>query len=463
VLRNCKKVKAHEKAGLKERLRPLDECELSQDERARLDTRKIEWALTGNFEAALFNNLRFQDTVFLDFNIDTIKSETALSGLKFVNCVFRDQSCFNLDVTHNRSLALTSCSFIDCDNVTINANPKKVQNLVFQGSEVSLTDLKGQVFQHCDFRFSKLRGQVFGGWSGGEEGTGKYCCCSLDECDFRGADLFGASFSEDFTRTRREDCKLSSIKFFASNLGQANLPECFDNFTGNLGSVAESTKSLRVFHNLLMFLCFSALSSSVLFHKAVPILSIQKVFVPYDIWLAGCSSVVFCFQSYFFSNQNRLWRLITNLPIRFPDGLRLKNKIFPWVVTASVEDLTICLNPGILDVSLANLDRSAQAIDWWGICLSLFMGWLLPFATLYFLLGVAINQHLAVSSFDDFAVLITVATGVTSIYCYYQVLKKLDFTSDTDLSPQGFDTNRFKKRVVFFISRPLIYCAWLLV
>lgn len=203
---------------------------------------------------------------------------------------------------------------------------------------------------------------------------------TLTNCDFTGTDLTGVDFS---AGTHKElgkkeqvykDAIVAGAKFSQTILTDAILPASLNNFSDDLKRIEDLSKGAKLIYDIMLLVCGLVIFSVVVPRETyyVPLMSKLEV-QPHEFNLL--LSVGLCgYYIYFHIIMKKVWEAIYRLSKVFPDGLTLKEKIFPWMVTFGVEEL----QESGLSMDIKKLyEAQPEAF------LSVFFAWLLPVFTMF--------------------------------------------------------------------------------
>lgn len=178
-------------------------------------------------------------------------------------------------------------------------------------------DWSGEDFTGCDLRGADL----------------SHCC--FDGADFRDADLWDADLSESDLRGA---CHLLPAQLAATDLVGAHLPESLAEFDTLKTVEALSVSSAKVFFTLLLAVVYVVLTAGTV-RDAQLLTGTQSLKLPViDVTISGsyffiiAPLLLLCLFVYFHLYLQRLWEALSQLPARFPDGRRLDERTYPWLM-----------------------------------------------------------------------------------------------------------------------------------
>ncbi len=215
----------------------------------------------------------------------------------------------------------------------------------------------------------------------------------LSGCDFRGMGLSGFDFSDtdfgdtnvtdaDFRQANLRGAKLGSVigllpeSLAGADLPGAKLPKELSEFPA-LAHVAEVSKHARtnflavVASCVFCWLTIAQTSDGALIANrgAMP-LPVINTKVPVTGFFLFAPAILLALYVYLQLYLQRMWDALSRLPAVFPDGARLDEKAFPWLLS------------GLISLYVPKLRKGAPPFAWLQIVLSVVAAWLLVPATI---------------------------------------------------------------------------------
>ncbi|MCP2680650.1 pentapeptide repeat-containing protein [Maricaulaceae bacterium NA33B04] len=246
---------------------------------------------------------------------------------------------------------------------------EKFQKINFSGANCSGFDARGSDFAFANFADADLsnaklsdsdfRGAVcyFEGsaptrFDGALLSRVSFGGANLKECSFEGASLAGVSFRDKFSGNNfyafiqnaifTGATGLEGSEFRNLDLNGALLPEKIDDF-GALSNIKTLSNQVR---NLLVGLALAALYALLALRAQVEadsvegaeriLLPVLSVPFPPDLFATAAALVIAGGYVYMHARLRRVWRIIQQLPSRFPDGRGASDHIHPFVLTLPV-------------------------------------------------------------------------------------------------------------------------------
>jgi hypothetical protein len=172
----------------------------------------------------------------------------------------------------------------------------------------------------------------------------------FSECDLRGANLSGAIFENsnfrdaDLRNTDLRDADLTAARnlipkqLAAADLTRAKLPSNIESFEGLESVESLSQNSSKVFLSMLGAGAYTWLTLSATrdiglltndYSAKLPIIGVEIPIIGFYIVMPMLLVTLFF---YFHIYLQRLWEAMAQLPAIFPDGRRLDEKSYPWLM-----------------------------------------------------------------------------------------------------------------------------------
>ena len=223
---------------------------------------------------------------------------------------------------------LNDANLIEANLNGVNFSEANLSGAIISGADLSAISLREANLCGADLREADLREADLGG-------------ANLRMADLRGANLQRAILSD----TDMENSKTVGTIFGMSDLSGAELPDSINNFTAALRSAEESSKNARSIYFSVLILCAFAIltvattqdSQLILntFRLKLPILNVDLKVLTFYIFTPILGLLVFV---YFQMYLTHLWEVISDLPAYFPDRLRLRRKLYPWMINLIIEE-----------------------------------------------------------------------------------------------------------------------------
>jgi len=210
----------------------------------------------------------------------------------------------------------------------------------------------------------------------------------LSGVDFRkrnvnGADLSGVNFGgaditgTEFRRADLTDARLTNVNgllpgsLAGADLTRAELPPELAEFPG-LSHVAEVSKHARVNFLAVVASCVfcwltiaQTTDGALIANRGVMPLLVIDTKVPVNGFFLFAPAILLAIYVYLQLYLQRMWDGLTRLPVIFPDGARLDQKAFPWLLS------------GLISVYIRRLRIGAPPFAWPQVILSVVAAWVL--------------------------------------------------------------------------------------
>lgn len=261
---------------------------------------------------------------------------------------------------------------VDLSRVTL--RKANLRNSIFSG--MNLHDMD---FREADFTRAELSGTILDG-------------CKLQGARFEGADLTGANLkfaelkSTDFYGANLKDADLTEVidlndwQLAGTNLFCAKLPPKVGKFSG-LDRVKEiSQEAQRVFLGIVVA-CLFSLVTILSTNDAELLTNSSRASIPFvqaNLRIADFFSVfpwvLVCLYAYFHLYLKNFWTALATLPSIFPDGRRLDQRAYPWLVTNLVRHYVPSHSAD--RPKKFQLDRILSVIaSWWMVPVTIVLFW----------------------------------------------------------------------------------------
>ena len=226
-------------------------------------------------------------------------------------------------------------------------------NADFDEADLQGTNLSEAVLTKASFRKSQLLGT-------------KIQDANLRHVNLAGALLDGASFLRaDLSHASLEGtasiphATIAETSFGMANLTGAHLPPELHTFSEPLKNVEHTSRHARALHLWLVGICLFALltlaptvGTNLLAASGTLGLPIINVQIPTLLFFLGVPTLGVTLFLYFHFYLAHLYQSLSRLPANFPDGLSLREKLYPWM-------LNICMH----EWQLQSIHRLAP-IEW---------------------------------------------------------------------------------------------------
>ena len=237
-----------------------------------------------------------------------------------------------------------------------------------QGANLSLANLQGAYLERANLQGANLSGAKFEGDEYSNLGA-----ADLTGADLRNADLADAELS---------DVKgLLTHKLAGANVSGTKLPEDIREFKV-LQVIEETSKNARkVFLAMLLGCAYALLTVAtttdalLLTNSASSPLPIIGTAIPIAYFYGAAPFILMGFYVYLHFYLELLWEGLAGLPARFPDGKRLDERAYPWLLNGLVRRHFKLLKE---DRSLITKLKELVTIflAWWAVPATLLGFWL---------------------------------------------------------------------------------------
>lgn len=290
--------------------------------------------------------------------------------------------------------------------------------------KISLAELNEILVNHQD-------------WISSYQAKGKRA--DLSEVDLTATDLRGANLSgANLTRTNFKNANLQDVDFTqaqglwahqlaGANLSSAKLPNEVSKFDA-LAQVVELSKILKTIFVSILVGCiyswltiFSTTDAHLLTNSTSSPLPIIQSPIPIADFYAVAPFILLAMFAYFHFYLARLWRLLASLPAIFPDGKRLDEKAYPWLLNS------------ILRVHISRLQIDRPPLSNMEVLISVLLGWgLVPLTVILFWLH-SLQKH---DVFLTGILILWVSLAIFLTVCFLFIMK-LTFRGKQD--PRSFN------------------------
>jgi uncharacterized protein YjbI with pentapeptide repeats len=264
-------------------------------------------------------------------------------------------------------------------------------NADLSGSDLSEADMSGAVLSFANLQNACLRRAKL------VDSTFEHAC--LHNADFHVADLKCA----DLEKTSG----LLGGKLAGADLTDAKLPESFI-LLETLDIVKEASLNARkIFFAMLLTCAYALLTLAITediklltnsVSSTLPIIGTQIRIVNFYRIMP---LLLLCIYFYFHLYLQRLWEAQASLPAIFPDGRKLNEKVYPWIMN------------GLVFKYFERLRNDQPYLIWLQFLLSIVLAWcFVPFTLAALWLRYLRRHDLMTSSFHIFFLVIGVAGGI---------------------------------------------------
>jgi len=219
------------------------------------------------------------------------------------------------DIEKFRNRKLTETSPVEDD--------QSFRDAAAHGANLAGLNLSGVDFSGCDLRDADLNH------------------CKFSRARFQGANLWNADLSDS---DLRDACDLIPAQLAATDLTRAQLPEGLREFGIMESANALSDSSSKVFLTMLVAVVYTFLTLAttrdvqIITNANTTNLPILAVEMPIVSFYAVTPAILLALFVYFHIYLQRLWERIAMLPAFFPDGRRLDEKSYPWLLNDLVRE-----------------------------------------------------------------------------------------------------------------------------
>ncbi len=237
-----------------------------------------------------------------------------------------------------------------------------------QGAYLYRANLQGATLWNADLQGADLNGAKFEG--------DEYS--NLGAADLTGADLRNAVLAD----AELSDVKgLLAGKLAGTNLSNAKLPEDIAKFDG-LTNVEEISRNARkIFLAMLLGCAYAWLTvatttdARLLTNSASSPLPIIGTEIPIAWFYWAAPFILVGLYVYLHFYLERLWQGLAGLPARFPDGKRLDERAYPWLLNGLVRRHFTLLKAGRPPIARFE-EWVTILLAWWVVPLTLGLFWL---------------------------------------------------------------------------------------
>ena len=208
-----------------------------------------------------------------------------------------------------------------------------------QQANLEIANLSHSNMEGCSLKESTLTGaQVVGANLRKANLSGAI----LDSANFRKADLSHASMHGIPTSSQTT---VADTSFGMANLTGTKLPSSLNGFRETLKNLEETSKQARLLHAWLIGICLfslltvftsmETLSKDNTLQLPLPLFQVQ---VPSLAFLVGVPLLGLVIFVYFHFYLSHLYQSLATLPAYFPDGLSLRQRLYPWILNLCIHE-----------------------------------------------------------------------------------------------------------------------------
>ena len=241
--------------------------------------------------------------------------------------------------SHMQEAVLCNANLEEANLEETNLREANLYKANLQQANLELVDLSHSNLEECILKESVLTGaQVVGANLRKANLSGAI----LDSANFRKADLSHASMNGIPTSSQTT---VADTSFGMANLTGTKLPSSLNGFRETLKNLEETSKQARLLHAWLVGIClFSLLTVFTSMDTLSKIDTIQlplplfQVQVPSLTFLVGVPILGLVIFFYFHFYLSHLYQSLATLPAYFPDGLSLRQRLYPWILNLCIHE-----------------------------------------------------------------------------------------------------------------------------
>src|SRR6266545_1397263 len=236
-----------------------------------------------------------------------------------------------------------------CDLSSVDLSQEDLRGAIFQGAclrRAKLRRVSAARFDEADLREADLEAADAEDtcFDGANLMHANLRRAKLRRTSFRKSRLLGANFRDADLREADlgDSIGLVAAQIGGSTVADAKLPRVIENFDG-LKSVDEASAYGRtLFMSMLAssVYCWLTIATTtdadLLTNSASSPLPIIQTAIPIVGFYAAAPLLLMCLHLYFLLALQRLWEQLADLPAVFPDGRRLDQKAFPWLLNGII-------------------------------------------------------------------------------------------------------------------------------
>ena len=329
----------------------LREANLHQTDlrRANLQGAKLDRAL---LHSALLTNADLRLATLQEADLSKANLQQALlqeANLEYANLFLADlwqanleksygpQAIFTKAFLHEAYLCQANFQRANFDDATL--KEANLSNGNFDGADFQGTNLSEAILTQSSLRNAQLLNT-------------NVQDANLRHANLSGALLDGACFLRaDLSQSSLEgaatvpNATIAETSFGMANLTGAHLPPELNAFREALKNVEHTSKHARTLHLWLMGICLFALltmaasvGAKLPTTSAMMSLPIINVEVPILLFFLGVPSLGIILFLYFHFYLAHLYQSLSRLPAHFPDGLSLREKLYPWMLNLCMHE-----------------------------------------------------------------------------------------------------------------------------
>ena len=208
-----------------------------------------------------------------------------------------------------------------------------------QRANLELAKLSHSNLEECILKDSTLTGAQI---EGSNLRKANLCGAMLESANFRKADLSHASMNGIPTSSQTT---VADTSFGMANLTGTKLPASLNGFRETLKNLEETSKQARLLHAWLVGIClfslltiftsFDTLSKADTIQLLLPLVHVS---VPSLTFLLGVPILGLVIFFYFHFYLSHLYQSLATLPAYFPDGLSLRQRLYPWILNLCIHE-----------------------------------------------------------------------------------------------------------------------------
>ena len=241
--------------------------------------------------------------------------------------------------SHMQGAVLCGTNLEEANLEEANLEEANLYKANLQQANLELGNLSHSNLEECILKDSTLAGaQVVGSNLRKANLSGAI----LDSANFRKADLSHASLNGIPTSSQTT---VADTSFGMANLTGTKLPPSLNGFRETLKNLEETSKQARLLHAWLVGIClFSLLTVFTSIDTLSKVDTIQlplplfQVQVPSLTFLVGVPILGLVIFFYFHFYLSHLYQSLATLPAYFPDGLSLRQRLYPWILNLCIHE-----------------------------------------------------------------------------------------------------------------------------
>ena len=209
-----------------------------------------------------------------------------------------------------------------------------------QNADLSNTDLAGAALSHSVLSHANLQGCNLKGadLSGSKLEGANLAYADLSGADLKEATLLGANLKG----ANIENADFLGMEFAGADMAGAKLSDD-SRILGPLEAVEEISKNARKIFFVLLLACVyswltiaTTVDARLVTDSATSSLPVIRTQIPIVSFYSVAPLVLIGVYVYFHFYLRHLWKVFALLPAKFPDGRRLDERSYPWLVNAII-------------------------------------------------------------------------------------------------------------------------------